>query len=130
MNILGWIDPLPYQRMARRGRSALAGGVDNHLDLDVLDTPVAWLQQNGLRCCGAQNWWGRSNVPPHQDATECDTQVLWAIDWSRLSVFYSGGVALSLNPGGLYAFHDRELHGIYNARGGRWSAIVFDVERF
>ena len=60
MNILGWIDPLPYQRMARRGRSVLAGGVDNHLDLDVLDAPVAWLQHHGLRCCGAQNWWGRS----------------------------------------------------------------------
>ena len=129
MQILGWLDPLPYQRMARMGRSVLSGGVSNHLDLDVLDQPVAWLQRHGLRAVHAQNWWGRSNVPPHQDATDSAHQVLWAIDWTRLSIFYAGGIALSLNPGGLYAFSDEQLHGIYNARGGRWSAIIIDVER-
>lgn len=36
MNILGWIDPLPYQRMARRGRSVLAGG-ENRLGVILMD---------------------------------------------------------------------------------------------
>lgn len=130
LQTLGWLDPLPYQRMAQRGRSILAGGVDNRLDLDLLDAPVLWLHQHGWRCNNAINVWGRCNVPPHRDTIRCQTQVLWAIEWSARTTFYAGGVALALNPGGLYAFRSTEdLHGIFNARGGRWSAIVIDVER-
>lgn len=130
METMGWIDPLPYQRMSRRGRSVLAGGTENVLDLELLDAPVLWLQRHGWRCGHAVNMWGRCNVPPHRDGIACNNQVMWAIEWTPKSVFYAGGVALSLNPGGLYLFHSTtDLHGIYNARGGRWSAIIIDVER-